>query len=379
MHGATQAFDDSDAVLLRESKVAAHDAGRVHAWVKSILEGSKAAEKAYAFKHRLKPFDEIFAKVRAKRNHEDPALRKPGYGVADLTDISGFRIVSLFNAEIPVALGRLLDLLKTPIPAGSPGAFLPVPVKELIVFSSRREGDPLSIEAAVRTVVQEHGLELPPPSVASYSSVHVIIQSRVAIPDEAPLIAASEIQLRSVFEEAWSEVNHRLKYAPAKRERARGGIAADVAGEEAAVLQHLDALKSLTDGCGQYADLINLDLTSRRERRGDRLPQPTESAEALLRSFRGCSPDVYGKVKQAFELRTEATAAARSVSENPVGAPTRDKQAVLPRRPSLRGGIRSNSVRGARYTAAREPRGHPPSRNGVLLLVLRQQRAAASS
>jgi hypothetical protein len=324
MHGATQAFDDSDAVLLRESKVAAHDAGRVHAWVKSILEGSKAAEKAYAFKHRLKPFDEIFAKVRAKRNHEDPALRKPGYGVADLTDISGFRIVSLFNAEIPVALGRLLDLLKTPIPAGSPGAFLPVP-------------------------------------------------------DEAPLIAASEIQLRSVFEEAWSEVNHRLKYAPAKRERARGGIAADVAGEEAAVLQHLDALKSLTDGCGQYADLINLDLTSRRERRGDRLPQPTESAEALLRSFRGCSPDVYGKVKQAFELRTEATAAARSVSENPVGAPTRDKQAVLPRRPSLRGGIRSNSVRGARYTAAREPRGHPPSRNGVLLLVLRQQRAAASS
>lgn len=325
---AMKPLDEADAVLLKDCKVAAHDAERVHRWVKSILEGSKAAEKAYAVKNRVKPFDEIFAKVLAKRNHEDLAQRKPAYRPADVTDISGFRIVSLFNTEIPVALGRLLDLLKTPIPAGSPGSFVLNPVDEIILFSSRAEGDPLSISAEVKAIVREHGLDqkLNVPAAATYSSVHVIVRSRVAVPGGAPLIAASEIQLRSVFEEAWSEINHRLKYAPAKRERARGHIFIDDAGDEKTVLLHLDALKSLTDGCGQYADLIYRDLATRRASRGDRLPQPTDSAELLLQAFRSCSSELYGKVEQAFQFRTEATAAARSVSENPDGASADRKQ-----------------------------------------------------
>jgi ppGpp synthetase/RelA/SpoT-type nucleotidyltranferase len=308
----------ADAALRKESKEVAHDTAPVHAWVKSVLEDSLASRNAYAFKSRTKPFNEIVAKVQAKRNHEDPAERHTDYGPSSLTDVSGFRIVSLFNDEIPTALGHLLDLLETlPTTADPRGTFLADPVEEIILFSSRREGDALSIDAKVEEIVREHGLQsklkIKP---LTYSSVHVIVRSRFAVQGGAPLIAASEIQLRSVFEEAWSEINHRLNYGPAKRARARRRPAS-LPSDENRVLLHLDALKSLTDGCAQYADLVNRELIARQASRDTRLPQPTDSAEELVRSFRTSDPAIYRIVEQAFARRAEATAAARDASQNP--------------------------------------------------------------
>lgn len=326
-----------DAAMVNQSKLAAHDAERVHAWVRSVLESSLAVKNAYAFKNRLKPFNEIVAKVRAKRNHEDPKQRKPGYTPSDLTDISGFRIVSLFNAEIPIVLGHLLDLLETPVGAGSPGRFSPDPVQEVVFFTSRRPGDPLSILDRVRNIVVAHGLPgaLKTPTASegehtsSYSSVHVIVRSQVAVDGADALVAASEIQLRSVFEEAWGEINHRLKYAPAKRERARIGTpVAEPPGTDGIWL-HLDALKSLTDGCAQYADLINSELAEDHAARSQFRPQPTDSAAQLLESFRGSPAPVFGKVEQALAIRSEATAAARRASERADTSATEHKRLFL--------------------------------------------------
>jgi ppGpp synthetase/RelA/SpoT-type nucleotidyltranferase len=326
-----------DATLQAMSKLAAHDAMLVHAWLKSALEPSLAAKNAYAFKNRIKPFNEIIAKVQAKRRHEDEWQRKPAYAPADLTDISGFRIVSLFNAEIPVVLGHLLDLLETPVAAGSAGAFREKPVEEVIFFSSRREGDPLSIIEQVRKIVIAHGyhdvLTIPHgPSgepTSSYSSVHVIVRSQVAVPGANPLVAASEIQLRSVFEEAWGEINHRLKYAPAKRERARAVPPSTEADDFGSLWLHLDALKSLTDGCAQYADLINLQLADHRAQQAQRLPQPTDSAAQLLETFRGCSTSLFSKVERAVALRTQATTTARRASETADTDSTEHKRLFL--------------------------------------------------
>ncbi|HZO93639.1 MAG TPA: hypothetical protein VFB22_07695 [Candidatus Baltobacteraceae bacterium] len=52
----------------------------------------------------MKSAADISGKVRAKRNHPDEARRSASYSARDVTDASGFRIVCLFNRDIPNAL-----------------------------------------------------------------------------------------------------------------------------------------------------------------------------------------------------------------------------------------------------------------------------------
>ncbi len=278
---------NSEPALKTECEFAVYRAGVVHSWLDPILRRSLAAERAYAFKGRTKTADDIFNKVQGRRNHEDLAQRQPKYRPSDVTDASGFRIVKLFNAEVPQALNDLLSLLKTSLPGGKVDGRLKGGglngVREIEFHTSRRQDDPLSIYEQVKAVVEMHGLVLRPPSKASsYSSVHVLLACEVG----QDVGAWSEIQLRSVFEEAWSEISHRLKYAPAKLARA---LNSDPGTEHEALsdlLLHLDALKSLTDGCAQYADLINRQLQSLATSSSKTGAQPV-----------GCDGKVFGDVR----------------------------------------------------------------------------------
>jgi ppGpp synthetase/RelA/SpoT-type nucleotidyltranferase len=289
----------------------------IHDWLLQTLTASLVAANAYSFKNRLKPFNEIKSKVLAKRNHPNPLLRKPNYQPSQVTDCSGFRIVSLFNGEIPIPLDALLSqVIAAPI-TKSKGHFSSDPVREVLFFTSRREGDPLSIFNRVLDVVKRHGLEpvfSSPKSVdeanhtSSYSSVHVIVSAEVG-EDSSAVQAFSEIQLRSVFEEAWGEINHRLKYAPAKRERADGQVDDEV--KIGNLFLHLDALKSLTDGCAQYADLINAEITERRNSLDSpRSPVSSESAHEALALFEGVNAEFRGLLQRAYTLRDEAESIA---------------------------------------------------------------------
>src|SRR5438477_3369725 len=281
-------------------------------WLKGILENSAASRGVYTFKDRVKPWYEIRDKVLGKRNHENADLRKPDYRVRDVTDASGFRIVCLFNAEIPSALEKLFALLKAP--AASTGRFAAKPIREILFFSSRRAGDPLSVLSQIEAVVDqhEHSAHFKVPSAvdeeghtSSYSSVHVIVESEVG--DGTNCVrSCSEIQLRSVFEEAWGEINHRLKYAPAKRERALGtqGPSEDKAPSQ--LFLHLDALKSLTDGCAQYADLINTQILQSRPGEASRKPRSIDPVGMALEPFEACEASVKQLVSNALKLRQKA-------------------------------------------------------------------------
>lgn len=300
-------MSSKDADLEEDSELVAHRASRVHAWLEPVLRNSAAAKQAYRFKDRLKPWTDIRSKVLARRN--DPKRPQSNYQPCDVSDASGFRIVKLFNAEVPEALDQLLALLKTDLQPGDANGKLNS-VMEIEFHTSRRLSDPLSIYQEVQSVVQKHGFTLKQPiadaggnAASSYSSVHVVVECTAS-----GVVCRSEIQLRSVFEEAWGEISHRLKYAPAKIARALGGGAASALDDEPSsdFLLHLDALKSLTDGCAQYADLINRELQRRVTGPADRKPTPLDPAGKSAALFTDYGEEMRKRVEQAYRARSEA-------------------------------------------------------------------------
>src|SRR5579864_5628591 len=103
---------DDDDDLKERCQAAAHRADCVHQWLAPLLKDSAAAKRAFAFKGRVKSADDIYKKVLGRRNHEDTDRKDPDYQPNQVTDASGFRIVKLFNAEVPQSLDELLSLLK---------------------------------------------------------------------------------------------------------------------------------------------------------------------------------------------------------------------------------------------------------------------------
>ena len=319
----------SDSLSGREDieaqcKQLAHDARTIHDWLKPLLAESAVATGAYALKDRLKKWYEIRDKVISKRNHEDPKQQKPDYCTDDVKDASGFRIVRLFNAEVPEALDQLFDFLKAP-PRGPTGQFLEDYVVEIEFHSSRRGDDPLSIFPEVKKNIHKHGLEAKfkepqwswgEERVSSYSSVHIVVACEVG-ENENCSKSVTEIQLRSVFEEAWSEISHRLRYGPIKRKRAAGTLLVEQDGTSQH-WRHLDALKSLTDGCAQYADLINEQISKHRTSEADRSPQSLTSVEKAMLPFDACENKVREVLQVAFGALETAESAKKGTTERNV-------------------------------------------------------------
>jgi ppGpp synthetase/RelA/SpoT-type nucleotidyltranferase len=230
---------------------ASHCTEMLHRRLQPVLASSAAALKAYAFKERVKPWWSVRDKVLSKRNGGNSL-----YGVNLVKDISGFRIVTLFNADIPHRLELLLSLLD-----GGGDLFCDrlSTVHEIEIHSNRRPDDPQAITGRVNAIVErwrERG-PLPSPksagSFSAYSSVHLVLEFPKT--EQIPQPTRSEIQIRSVFEEAWGEISHKLGYGPdklaASKEHEAGVKVAPQLWK-----QHLDALKSLADSCAHYSDLI---------------------------------------------------------------------------------------------------------------------------
>lgn len=307
---------EQDRLLKMECRDAAYRAESVHEWLEPLLRKSAlkdAADRPYTFKDRTKSGHDIYLKVVGRR--KDP--KTSNYGPGDVTDASGFRIIKLFNDEVPQAVDELLSflyLLKEKTHAADSDEKL-LEVTE-VEFHTSRPNDPLSIFNEVKARAAKHGHELEKPKLdadalpvaSSYSSVHVLVKSSVKDGKDT-LESSSEIQLRSVFEEAWSEISHRLKYAREKTERATGAAAVADKAQLANAFLHLDALKSLTDGCAQYADLINKQIKISIEPRADRSgAKPLDPDDGAAKMFERYGAAMQEAVKRAYKQRSEAVA-----------------------------------------------------------------------
>lgn len=226
------------------------------------IKDSNFFQAPLTYRGRVKAKKSIEGKI-AKRRRLDPA-----YGIKELTDLVGIRFVTMLRMGVPdVALGipdvteKLLFLLGRP-GNGELGDFGSATLQELKLFLCHppqklsKEGDWLDdVYDALCAQLEEHGpavgLHEPGKVIRQqYSGVHLVVKFRVAV-DGRDLIVPVEIQVRSVFEDAWGETDHRLFYKSDREALFAGG------GPRSNVRAELGILKAMLDNAEQLAASIS--------------------------------------------------------------------------------------------------------------------------
>jgi ppGpp synthetase/RelA/SpoT-type nucleotidyltranferase len=203
----------------------------------------------YAYKSRVKPEAKLIEKVKRK------IKEKPEYVIEKITDVIGLRLITLFRNEIPKILEEMLLLIQHK-KSINPNPFQANSLEEVIIYSNGSPHDPfltdLNIVLAARNVESRII-----PSKEGYSSVHIVTRmtnfaklkgsDSVEFEHQLPV----EIQIRSVFEDAWGEIDHKFGYILRTGKSNENFIY-----NSSLVQPHLKVLKQFTDACAQYADTI---------------------------------------------------------------------------------------------------------------------------
>jgi len=147
-------------------------------------------EKVHSVSYRIKAPEHLMAKIIRKR------IRKPRLVInldnyrKEITDLIGIRVLHLFKEDwmdIHSFIIRTWNLRKTPV------AYV-------------RRGDPTGYINSFKTsgcMIKEHPF--------GYRSVHYLLKSMIS--EQAPLLEqVSEVQVRTLFEEAWSSIDHHVRY-----------------------------------------------------------------------------------------------------------------------------------------------------------------------
>lgn len=205
-------------------------------------------ELCYAIKSRVKSDEKLIEKVERKQKND------PDYRITSITDVLGLRLVVLFRREIPRVLHEVLALLcqKSKV---QPNPFQPGCLTEALVYTVNPR-DPFLVD--LKDVFSAVGVSYSVKPTDSYSSVHLVCKFPPHVQldgDDGKKIQHPiyvETQIRTVFEDAWGEVDHRYGYSPRS-----GKLGIEPVANAAAIAPHLEVLKQFADSCSRYADVIH--------------------------------------------------------------------------------------------------------------------------
>lgn len=141
-------------------------------------------DRIHSVKYRIKKTDSFIKKIIAKTCDGLKGINTTNYMVK-LTDLIGIRVLYIFKSDYLHVHNQIIE------------AYFPQMTENVHV--KLREGDDAEIYADIRDAVIEPN--------AVYRSIHYTLRSR-----EENNSARMEIQTRTLFEEGWSEINHRLVY-----------------------------------------------------------------------------------------------------------------------------------------------------------------------
>lgn len=151
-----------------------------------ISQRLQSVPAVHSLNVRIKHAEHLVAKViRKKLERPELTFETTSYE-EQITDLIGIRALHLFKDEWRVIhdfITATWDLHETPI------AYV-------------RSGDPRDLVTAFSNAkfkVEEHPF--------GYRSIHYLIESR-----PAKCIRFAELQIRTIFEEGWSEIDHRVRY-----------------------------------------------------------------------------------------------------------------------------------------------------------------------
>lgn len=215
------------------------------------------ADLAYAVKARVKEDHKVIEKIKDRRSGGKNGEPQPSYGVSDVTDLVGLRIVTLYRLDVIDVIEALLRAIDQD--QSSAAAFVAGSISEVVIYSTNPTGDVQDLPNRVMRLFEDYGLGGPICRIAekpsNYSSIHILVRGRGKYRDgyrELPV----ELQVRTALEDVWGQIEHSLKY---KRKR--------LVSEESPLnarltttLNHLGALKTMIDGIAQYGDQIKLQI-----------------------------------------------------------------------------------------------------------------------
>ncbi|WP_194473271.1 tetratricopeptide repeat protein [Bradyrhizobium sp. CCBAU 51753] len=268
----------------------------------SALQSS--ADVFYAVRSRVKPVKAILEKTQRKRREAG----RGGYRPEDITDIVGVRVVTLFREDVIDALKMFLGLIKHQGTHFAKSPFTKDSLKEGLIYTNATIGDPEAITSRLRSVFESFGFPIKDTNIlqvqTGYSSIHLVAFCSVK-QDDGIVQVPIEIQIRTVFEDAWGEIDHKLRYS-IYRSRV----------EPEQLIEswkpHLNVLKTFTDGCSQYAGIIRSQAIDVHARPGAYLIVPVDDPENALKGVGKSSPNLQAAFRKAYEARAVAMKSAAS-------------------------------------------------------------------
>jgi ppGpp synthetase/RelA/SpoT-type nucleotidyltranferase len=283
--------------------------------VVDFLRRAEVTEGCYAYKFRVKSHDDLKEK-KARKLPE-----KPAYQIEHITDVIGIRLVTLFKGDMLKVYANLISMLAEP--PDKPQIHCAQP-EEVIVYKGTSALEDFAEEIRRLTIARfEKAIVQSKNSLEEYSSIHVICRYVDHLADvtgtDEPYRLPIEIQIRTVFEDAWGEIDH--KYGYVLREGKKAG---DPVHNASQIKAHLKVLKQFSDACMNYAECIRLgalpemlDLTG-----GVTRAISVESDEGVLQRFEalGLGLDFIQKYSEARVLRDKARDESGSTSDGRITA-----------------------------------------------------------
>jgi ppGpp synthetase/RelA/SpoT-type nucleotidyltranferase len=219
----------------------------------AALQQSGIFKHCYAHKSRVKPESKLLEKTERKRKE------KPHYRLQDITDVIGIRFVTLLRSEMPLVFEAMIDIVDHTSPL-NPNPFLKKRIDEIIVYYTN-PNDQILIE--LKKIVKRKKIRkklVTRLSKESYSSIHLVtrlnkVVEKLSEGDKDYYIPV-EVQIRTVFEDAWGEIDHKYGYVIRTGKEAGTPVS-----NAKSVLSHLKVMKQFSDACAEYADVIHHEAT----------------------------------------------------------------------------------------------------------------------
>jgi ppGpp synthetase/RelA/SpoT-type nucleotidyltranferase len=269
------------------------------------------SDLAYAVKVRVKEDFKVVEKVRRKRKGG-----KPEYSVAELRDLVGLRIVTLYRLDALEILPILLERIETS--SHEPDSvFSRRGIEEIIIYSTNPAGDAQDLPGRVEALCQALGLSdrtETKQTPQNYTSIHIVVWCRGKYRGAYRDVPV-EIQVRTAFEDVWGEIDHSLKY---KREAESETETLDRAAASRLELTeaHLNVMKTLIDGLAQYSDQIKLQMEGDKRIRATS-SRRSEQAVDRLPLITGLNPTALHLTQTVITAAQEAIDGATSTGRTP--------------------------------------------------------------
>ena len=182
-----------------------------------LSEDDELQNMIHFIKHRVKAAESLRAKLRRLAGKDDGKTIDESNLFRRITDLAGLRIIHLHTDQIARMHPRILKILEA--------------------NRYRVIGRPVAYcwDVEYEKLFQDVGLRTEQAD-SMYTSVHYDVQTSV----EKPITC--ELQVRSLVDEVWGEVSHRVNY-PAES-------------SSEACRDQLKVLARLTSGCGRLVDSI---------------------------------------------------------------------------------------------------------------------------